>query len=220
VRYAASFDGIFGRFSEYQKLMSLHRAATAGAHRVLDVATNTGGLAVELAQDQKSVTAVDEDVERLRQLRLKKDILGGRIRIVRRSHDSFGQTPENRYDAITLMLGFDRFLDPTESLFRLAPSLKSGGLISVSALKPHADIDAVMSLVRAELEARGDYDRIKNQFGHVLEFEKKRVAERPERFPSVEEIQDILKNAGYSEILEVVDGVWGGQGVFITARKP
>ena len=220
VRYAASFDSIFGRFTEYQKLMSLHRSATAGAQRVLDVATGTGGLAIELAQDHKSVTAVDEDVERLRQLRLKRDIIGGRIRIVRRSHDSFGKTPVNRYDAITLMLGVDRFMDPKESLFRLMPALKPGGIISVSALKPQADIDAVMAQVRSELETAGEYERIKNQFNHVLEFEKSRCSERPERFHTAEEIQDILIGAGYSEILEVVDGVWGGQGVFVTARKP
>ena len=220
VRYAASFDGIFGRFTEFQKLMSLHRAATAGAKRVLDVATGTGSLAVELSQDQKSVTAVDEDVERLRQLRLKRDILGGRIRIVRRSHNSFGKAPANSYDAITLMLGLDRFLDPTESLFRLASSLKPGGILSISAIVSGADVDLVMSKVRSELEALGEYERIKNQFSHVLDFEKDRVAGQPERFYSSAEIQEILKNAGYSEILEVVEDVWCGQGVFITARKP
>ena len=77
-----------------------------------------------------------------------------------------------------------------------------------------------MALVKAELEASGEFEKIKTQFGQVQSFEKDRIQGAQDRLYSAEDVQKILQQAGFTEILEVVTDVWGGQGVFVTARRP
>lgn len=139
------FDGLPRRYDVLEDLLSFGQnrrwraamldAVTAGCpdpRRVLDVATGTAGVALDLAgRTRAEVVGVDLTHEMLQvgQERLARRADGGRVRLVRARAEQL-PFPDASFDALTFTYLLRYVADPAATLRELARVVRPGGTVA------------------------------------------------------------------------------------------
>jgi demethylmenaquinone methyltransferase/2-methoxy-6-polyprenyl-1,4-benzoquinol methylase len=142
------FDRIVGRYDTMNRLMTggmdvrWRRAAAraaigAGAERVLDLATGTGDLALELAhQGVPVVIGVDLAAEMLRAAERKRHESGERHVWLTRGDAMQLPFASGTFDAVTVGFGLRNMPDYSAAVVEMARVLKPGGRVVVLEMSP------------------------------------------------------------------------------------
>ena len=121
----------FGQNGRWRRAM-ISKVAPASGHAVLDVASGTAGVALQIAaRTGASVVGVDltEQMLRLGQRKVTDAAMGGRVRLVagRAEQLPFGDAT---FDALTFTYLLRYVLDPQATLGELARVVKPGGRVA------------------------------------------------------------------------------------------
>ncbi len=202
------FDRIVGRYDVMNRLMTggmdltWRRAAAraaigAGAKRVLDLATGTGDLALELArQGVPTVIGIDFSQEMLSAAAVK--VRDARVPAIRLGRGDAMRLPfaSDTFDALTVAFGLRNLPDYGDAIVEMARVVKPGGRVVILEMSPMRRpilnkafglyFEQVVPLVGGLLS--GDLDAYRYLPSSV------------EAFPPAERLVELMRNAGLRNV--------------------
>ena len=196
--YAACYDGIFSRDSTRRELIAAHTANLGEAKKVLDLGSFTGELTFRMVREGRHVTAVESDVHLLRRITDKSAGFGSKIRLVKQTIADLRGLPTNRYDGATMLLTVNRLKDPIGALKQIRSTMKQGSILTLSAILAPHNIETLFNAMRQEMTERGHFEPLKDQFNHVLEHERQEAYRIPYQYRSLEDLEKIAEDAGFT----------------------
>jgi demethylmenaquinone methyltransferase/2-methoxy-6-polyprenyl-1,4-benzoquinol methylase len=222
------FDAIAGRYDLMNRLISLGvdrgwRARTVAAlglergHRVLDVATGTGDLAIAIARgaEEVNVVGVDPSAGMLDVARRKIASEGatGSIEVVRASAEDL-PFEEDAFDACSIAFGIRNVTDRPRALSEMARVTRPGGRVAVLELsEPRSGFLAPF--------ARFHIHRVVPWLGSVLSGarEYRYLEQSIARFPSPSEFAGMMESSGLS-VLRVEPLTFGVSCLYVAEPAP
>lgn len=177
--------------------------------RVLDLATGTGDVALELAARGAMVTATDLSEEMLGLARKKAEARGLEVDFARGDADS----PEgDGYDAVTIAFGLRNIPDALGAVRRQAAALRPGGVWAcLEAMEP--DGWALRALSRAWSAAFPAMARVMGADPEAYRY----LGDSMRTFPRPGAAREMLVRAGLEEVS--VRGLFPPMAVLMTGRK-
>jgi len=203
----AMFDRIVRRYDLMNRLMSLGRdvawrrlaareALAGGARQVLDVATGTGDLALELAR-QGAPRVVGADFSR-GMLQLAADKIRGRgasIRLLQADAMAL-PFPDGAFDACTVAFGLRNMPDYEAAVVEMSRVLRPGGRLVVLEMTP-LRVPVLRTLFRWY------FDRLVPLIGGLISGDRDAYRYLPtsvSAFPPAEELAAIMTRAGLAPV--------------------
>jgi ubiquinone/menaquinone biosynthesis C-methylase UbiE len=196
--YAACYDSVFSQDSTRRDLIAAHTSNLGTAKKVLDIGAFTGEITCRLAREGRYVTTVEGDVHLLRRIADKTAGYGTRVRIVKQNPHDLRQLPQSRFDGVTLLLTINRWADPAANLKKIRAAMSERGTLTLSAIVSPHSVEKVFNTMRHEMTERGRFDALKDQFNHVLEYERQEAHTIPFRYRSLAELRQITQDAGFT----------------------
>lgn len=196
--YAACYDSVFGQDSTRQDLIAAHASNLGAAKKVLDVGAFTGEMTCRLAREGRCVTTVEGEVHLLRRIADKTAGYGARVRIVKQNPRDLRNLPHGRFDGVTLLLTINKWADPAANLKKIRAAMSDRGTLTMSAIMSPHSVEKVFNTMRHEMAERGRFDALKDQFNHVLEYERQEAQKVPFRYRSLTELRQIAQDAGFT----------------------
>ena len=195
-RYARSAHAVYARLAE----PLVGAAAVQPGERVLDLATGTGAVGIQLGSD---VVGLDMSVAQLRQNPLADKHVGTA------EHMPF---PDSTFDVVVCGFGINHFARPLAALAEVRRVLAPGGRVALSTwLRPQPDY-APKTIVLAALERHAG--RSRTPASEAIDAIADRVG-------SVEALSTLLGDSGFAAVratVEVVDVGWLGAEAFVDYR--
>jgi demethylmenaquinone methyltransferase/2-methoxy-6-polyprenyl-1,4-benzoquinol methylase len=223
----AMFDRIAGRYDLLNRVLSFGsdgrwRRRTAAAlalgdspSRVLDVATGTADLAIEIAKRWPAarVIGVDPSNQMLGIGRLKVAARKLDDRIELRAGDGMGLAiPDGSVDGATVAFGLRNFPDRMRGMRELARVVRPGGRVAILELAEPRGILGPL--------ARLHVHRIAPRLGALLSGarEYRYLSRSIAAFPPADEVAQMMRDAGL-EPIEITPLTFGACTLFVGARR-
>ncbi len=223
----AMFDNLAKRYDLLNRIISLgvdkrwrkrtvKSLALQPGHRVLDLATGTGDLAIDIAKRHPDVTVVgvDPSVKMLEVGQAKIDKQGLSERIVLK--EGIGEElpfEDNSFDAVTIAFGIRNCTDREQALREMCRVLRPGGRLGVLELNepkggfmaPFArfHIHQVIPRVGAWLSGAKEYRYLQTSI---------------EAFPPAEEFSKTIEQCGFA-MMELVPFSFGSCHLYLASPK-
>jgi demethylmenaquinone methyltransferase/2-methoxy-6-polyprenyl-1,4-benzoquinol methylase len=205
------FDNIAPTYDKLNHIMSLNIdrvwrrrvmriVRRAKAHKIMDVATGTGDLAIAMAKrvDRTQILGVDlsEEMLAVARRKIEKQGLEERIMLEKGDAENLHMVASNSIDAVTVAFGVRNFENIERGLSELYRTLKPGGKLVVLEFSIPSN-----RLVRW---AYAQYShRLLPRIGALVSKDRKAYDYLPdsvEEFPTPERFMDILRSVGFSSV--------------------
>jgi hypothetical protein len=72
------------------------------------------------------------------------------------------------------------------------------GVLTMSAIITPYSVETVLNSLRQEMTERGRFEALKDQFNHVLEYERHEAHSLPFQYRSLDELRKIAQDAGFT----------------------
>lgn len=205
------FDNIAPTYDKLNHIMSLNIdrmwrrrvmriVRRAKAHKIMDVATGTGDLAIAMAKrvDRTQILGVDlsEEMLAVARRKIEKQGLEERIILEKGDAENLSMVASESIDAITVAFGVRNFENIERGLSELYRTLKPGGKLVV--------LEFSMPKNRLVRWVYSQYaHRLLPRIGGMISKDKQAYTYLPdsvEEFPAPERFSDMLREAGFCRI--------------------
>jgi ubiquinone/menaquinone biosynthesis C-methylase UbiE len=193
--------------------------------KILDLGAGTGNFTERLAagHPERLVVAAENNRTMLALLRDK-------VRPLLRTNGPRGVVPLKQ--DITTLLGLEDeefdvaimnnvlySLDDVPTCLReVHRVLRDGGEIRISGPQKRTRLDKLLKRIKSDLKARGVFDELEQDFERVRIINERRLAQWLYRW-SVDEMKEMLRDAGFRDVFYATDRAYCGQSMVIGARK-
>lgn len=205
------FDNIAPTYDKLNHIMSLNIdrmwrrrvmriVRRAKAHKIMDVATGTGDLAIAMAKrvDRTQILGVDlsEEMLAVARRKIEKQGLEERIMLEKGDAENLSMVASESIDAITVAFGVRNFEHIERGLSELYRTLKPGGKLVV--------LEFSMPKNRLVRWVYSQYaHRLLPRIGGMISKDKQAYTYLPdsvEEFPAPERFSDMLREAGFCRV--------------------
>ncbi len=205
------FDNIAPTYDKLNHIMSLNIdrmwrrrvmriVRRAKAHKIMDVATGTGDLAIAMAKrvDRTQILGVDlsEEMLAVARRKIEKQGLEERIMLEKGDAENLSMVASESIDAITVAFGVRNFENIERGLSELYRTLKPGGKLVV--------LEFSMPKNRLVRWVYSQYaHRLLPRIGGMISKDKQAYTYLPdsvEEFPAPERFSDMLREAGFCRV--------------------
>lgn len=205
------FDNIAPTYDKLNHIMSLNIdrmwrrrvmriVRRAKAHKIMDVATGTGDLAIAMAKrvDRTQILGVDlsEEMLAVARRKIEKQGLEERIILEKGDAENLSMVASESIDAITVAFGVRNFEHIERGLSELYRTLKPGGKLVV--------LEFSMPKNRLVRWVYSQYaHRLLPRIGGMISKDKQAYTYLPdsvEEFPAPERFSDMLREAGFCRV--------------------
>lgn len=170
------------------------------AHKIMDVATGTGDLAIAMAKrvDRTQILGVDlsEEMLAVARRKIEKQGLEERIMLEKGDAEDLSMVASESVDAVTVAFGVRNFENIERGLSELYRTLKPGGTLVV--------LEFSMPKNRFVRTIYSQYaHRLLPRIGGIISKDKQAYTYLPdsvEEFPSPERFSDMLRATGFSRV--------------------
>lgn len=228
--YALSYD-VLNKTEVYQELLRMILGETGPlspippkAH-VLDLGAGTGNVSAKLMGDERTVFAIENNPMMLQMLKgkcaaqLRFDSETPGVIPVRQDISSLFGIPTGYFHYAVLNNVLYSIDDPLPCLKATYDCLCPGGEVRVSGPHLQTEVEPLLDRIKDELEhGPGLTGKIKDDYEKVDYINRFFLKPRLRRW-SPDKLQEIIKNAGFSEITQVIDDAYAGQAMIISAKK-
>lgn len=205
------FDNIAPTYDKLNHIMSLNIdrvwrrrvmriVRRAKAHKIMDVATGTGDLAIAMAKrvDRTQILGIDLSEEMLAVARekIRKQGLEERIMLEKGDAENLSMVADESVDAVTVAFGVRNFENMEQGLRELYRTLKHGGKLVVLEFSMPKN-----SLIRWIY--RQYAHRLLPYVGGMISKDKRAYTYLPdsvEEFPAPERFAEMLKSVGFTKV--------------------
>lgn len=236
--YAMSYDSVLLASRIYPELLKhvIGETVPAGGDgkltpigrgsRILDVGAGTGNVAGLLAHLKRGhvIFAIENNPGMLDLLNskcsphLRFDDNGPGILAIKQDASMLFGLPEASFDFAILNNVAYALADPVACFRQVRAALKPKGEIRVSGPQKSTDLEKLFSRLAEDLEVAGRTDELKDDFDRVREINLKALSSILYRW-NVDEMSNLLKSAGFSQITYSTDIAYAGQAMIVAARK-
>ena len=133
--------------------------------------------------------------------------------------ESLQGLPENDYDGAVMMNALSWLSAPLACLRKAWTALRRGGVLALSCPAETATLDALFRAIEEELVKRRRFERLRAEFEKVRERNEEMERRGWLRKFTLDGVQQLLTNAGFTKIVRAEAGVYAGQGLFVVAQK-
>lgn len=205
------FDNIAPTYDKLNHIMSLNIdrmwrrrvmriVRRAKAHKIMDVATGTGDLAIAMAKrvDRTQILGVDlsEEMLAVARRKIEKQGLEERIMLEKGDAENLTMVASESIDAVTVAFGVRNFENIERGLSELYRTLKPGGKLVV--------LEFSMPKNRLVRWVYSQYaHRLLPRIGGMISKDKQAYTYLPdsvEEFPAPERFSDMLREAGFCRV--------------------
>ena len=205
------FDNIAPTYDKLNHIMSLNIdrmwrrrvmriVRRAKAHKIMDVATGTGDLAIAMAKrvDRTQILGVDlsEEMLAVARRKIEKQGLEERIMLEKGDAENLSMVASESIDAVTVAFGVRNFENIERGLSELYRTLKPGGKLVV--------LEFSMPNNRLVRWVYSQYaHRLLPRIGGMISKDKQAYTYLPdsvEEFPAPERFSDMLREAGFCRV--------------------
>lgn len=205
------FDNIAPTYDKLNHIMSLNIdrmwrrrvmriVRRAKAHKIMDVATGTGDLAIAMAKrvDRTQILGVDlsEEMLAVARRKIEKQGLEERIMLEKGDAENLSMVASESIDAVTVAFGVRNFEHIERGLSELYRTLKPGGKLVV--------LEFSMPKNRLVRWVYSQYaHRLLPRIGGMISKDKQAYTYLPdsvEEFPAPERFSDMLREAGFCRV--------------------
>ncbi|MBR4028521.1 MAG: bifunctional demethylmenaquinone methyltransferase/2-methoxy-6-polyprenyl-1,4-benzoquinol methylase UbiE [Alistipes sp.] len=205
------FDNIAPTYDKLNHIMSLNIdrmwrrrvmriVRRAKAHKIMDVATGTGDLAIAMAKrvDRTQILGVDlsEEMLAVARRKIEKQGLEERIMLEKGDAENLSMVASESIDAITVAFGVRNFEHIERGLSELYRTLKPGGKLVV--LEFSIPKNRLVRWVYSQYA-----HRLLPRIGGMISKDKQAYTYLPdsvEEFPAPERFSDMLREAGFCRV--------------------
>jgi ubiquinone/menaquinone biosynthesis C-methylase UbiE len=217
-KYAMCYDSVLQEFKPYQELAQAHIDAIGAGQRVLDLGAGTGYLTKQLLKKRKQVRAVDFNDAMLQRLRTACNGYPG-LTVMKADLESLQGLPPEEYDGVVMMNALSWLPSPLSCLRKAWSALRRGGVIAFSCPSDGSTLDALFGAIQADLVKRNRFERLRREFDQVRERNEEMERRGWLRKFTLDQVEQLLTNAGFARVLKAEAGVYAGQGLFVVAQK-
>ena len=194
--------------------------------RVLDLGAGTGNITERLANMNKGFTivALDNNSAMLELLKSKcithlvDDDQQPGVVVRKQDITSLFGLRDGYFDCAILNNVLYSLSDPKSCLAEVRRVLRKGGEIRISGPKRDTDLDLLFDRIKADIVDKRLFDKLKSEYEHVRKINNLRL--KPFLFKwTNEEVEDLLMQAGFSEVTYSTDCAYAGQAMIVGARK-
>ena len=205
------FDNIAPTYDKLNHIMSLNIdriwrrrvmriVRRAKAHKIMDVATGTGDLAIAMAKrvDRTQILGIDlsEEMLAVARRKIEKQGLEERIMLEKGDAENLHMVASNSIDAVTVAFGVRNFENIERGLSELYRTLKPGGKLVV--------LEFSMPKNRLIRWIYSQYaHRLLPRIGGMISKDKQAYTYLPdsvEEFPAPERFADMLRSVGFCRV--------------------
>ena len=230
--YSISYDRVLPNTTAYGELLDEMLGENGGLNqvpensRVLDLGAGTGNISARLARQDRGmiIVAMDNNSAMPDMLRAKcaiylreDDKQPGVIPIKQDITKLFG-LKDDYFDTAILNNVLYSLSEPLACLKEVHRVLQPGGDIRLSGPKKDTDLNVLFDRIRADLEERGLFSKLERHYEHVRMMNQLRLRPLLHRW-TVDDVANILMDAGFSEITYKTDQAYAGQAMILGARK-
>ncbi len=232
--YGMYYDQVLSNTKVYPKLLSDVIGASGdfgvppvgrGA-KVCDLGAGTGNVTRQLLEEDPTrfVVAIDNNRIMLSALRakcrqyLRNDDLGPGVIPVKQDVCLLRGIPDGYFDSIIMNNVLYSVANPELALREANRVLRKGGDLRISGPKKNTSIQRLMKRIQRELRRSGKWESLRAAYEHVDDINRHRLAGRLYRW-EVGDVENMIREAGLSEIITKTDRAYGGQGMIVCARK-
>jgi len=212
--YALAYDSTVTQTSFYKELQNKVLSHLKFCTKVLDVGCGTGNYTEFLAQQGKTVFAIDSSDRMIAYT--KQKITGLASIITKESSENFNFWSLD-FDGALCVNALYAFEKPLESLANIYRHLVKDGVLVLSGPKPGGSGEVLVEACREELKQRENADELLSYMDIVSECNL-RIGGFMRTFSS-DRLSDLLREIGFSEIIHADDHSYLDQNHFVVARK-
>jgi ubiquinone/menaquinone biosynthesis C-methylase UbiE len=230
--YAMSYDIVLTNTKVYPELVKTLLGEIAPLTpireetRVLDLGAGTGNITYQLASPSKrrSIVAIDNNQMMLNLLREKCKAYiraddGPGVLVIKQDITSLFGLKDEFFDYAILNNVLYAIDDPISCLSEVRRVLVADGEVRISGPKKNANLDILFKRIKNDLEAEnGKLRRIREYYDHVERINHEQLAPLLRRF-STNDIQQMLREAGFGRIKNVPTDIYAKQSILICAWK-
>lgn len=233
--YALSYDIVLNQSEVYPNLIK----TVAGIidpgpgpipdhTKVLDLGSGTGNITALLANPENSrlVVAIDNNTMMLNVLRrkckpyLRQDAEGPGVIAIKQDITSLFGLKDNFFDVVVInnvlySLDSNVVVQCIKEVYRV---LRIGGEVRISEPHKNSDASKVLKQIEHELQKNQRLDVIRLHFQKVKEINERSLSRMLNKW-SIEDMELILKDIGFSRTIFKMDKTYAGQSFMICAKK-
>lgn len=233
--YAMSYDQVLANTNIYWDLVreTLGEGGAQGAlesiphgSRILDLGAGTGNVSQWLASQNKNyiIYAMDNNSAMLSILRakckqyLREDDLEPGVIAVQQDVTSLFGLKDNDFQYALLINVLYSVADPVECLREVHRVLRPGGEVRITGPKKNTNLSRLFRQIKRDLKRNDLLDRIGDHCERVERINKYRLSSMLYKW-NTQDVQDLLREAGFADLGWSTDNAYAGQGMIVTARK-
>jgi ubiquinone/menaquinone biosynthesis C-methylase UbiE len=217
-KFAKSYDIVLRNLDIYQQLKERVVSAVKDAQILLDAGCGTGIIAIEMARLGKKAYGIDNNHYMLAQaIENSKGI----DNIFLGSGDVSKLEFESEFfDAVILNNVLFYVNDPIKALSEAHRVVKPGGTMVLSGPVPKPDMEKLASHTAEYLKKIGKFEELKEHYSHFLQCSMELKKNGMPNVYSAEPLsQMLLKEIGFSKIIEADNRMYLGECYFVVAEK-
>lgn len=236
-QYSLSYDRVLNSTKVYLELLNhiLGEQLPSGARglaplepgsRILDLGAGTGNLSRLLASQERGhiIFALENNRIMLDLLRakcepyLRSDINGPGVLAIKQDINTLFGLPEWPFDYALLNNVAYALDDPLPCFRQVRDALKPGGEIRVSGPQKKTKLERLFARISEDLKAEGKDVELAEDYNRVWDINRNILTSSLYRW-TVDDMKDLLKEAGFSKITYKTDAAYAGQAMLVAARK-
>jgi SAM-dependent methyltransferase len=230
--YAVSYDRVLNSTLVYPALLETLIGGTEGLARIpedariLDLGAGTGNLSQRLITKGRDrvVFAAENNRIMLEFLRskchkfLRNDPTAGGVIAFKQDITSLFGLEDAYFDFAILNNVLYAVQDAAACLEEVYRVLKPGGELRLSGPRKDTNLDVLFEQIQLELKEANKFDELAPDYNHVVQINKMRLAPWLYRW-TTKDVEDMIRQARFAEILYSSEKVYAGQSMLIYAKK-